>query len=190
MTGEAIRMRSSRRATLAATTLTAGALVAGMGGAAAAGSGDLASGSALNQFPTPAGPGFTRLSVAAHSNAGGLDPRGNVHAKGTTGTPMGAFEVHGPVTCLRVDGNRAAIKYRFSRATGSAAPFLGGGVEVFVEDNGEPRGGQPVDANAFRPPEPAAAFDTNAAQCDDPNSATYDTVTSGNYVVRGSAVGP
>jgi hypothetical protein len=183
-------MRSSA---LAATTLTAGALLAGLGVAATAGAGgagDLATGSALNQFPTPDGPGFARLSVAAHSDAGGLDPRGNVHAKGTTGLPMGAFEVQGPVTCLRVDGNRAAIKYRFRRATGSAAPFQGGGVEVFVEDNGEPRRGEPVDANAFQPPQPAGAFDANAAQCDDPNSATYDTVTSGNYVVRDRAVGP
>ncbi len=103
---------------------------------------------------------------------------------------MGDFEVHGQVTCLRVDGNRAAIKYRFEKASGSSAPFQGGGVEIFVEDNGEPRRGQPVDANASRPPEPAGAFETNAAQCDDPNSATYDTLTSGNYVVRDRAVGP
>ena len=39
---------------------------------------------------------------------------------------MGEFEVQGPVTCLRVDGNKAAIKYRFKTATsvtptGSAA---------------------------------------------------------------------
>jgi hypothetical protein len=33
-------------------------------------------------------------------------------------------------------------------------------------------------------------FDTNATQCDDPNTATYDTVTSGNYVVVDRAVGP
>jgi hypothetical protein len=63
-------------------------------------------------------------------------------------------------------------------------PFQGGGVEVFVEDNGEPRAGQPVDANAFRQPQPAGVFDANASQCDDPNSATYDTVTSGNYTVH------
>ena len=103
---------------------------------------------------------------------------------------MGDFEVDGPVTCLRVEGNRAAIKYRFRRATGSAAPFEGGGVEVFVEDNGEPRRGQPVDANANQPPQPAGAFDVNAAQCDDPNTANYDTITSGNYTVRDRAARP
>jgi len=172
--------------------LTVGALAGGFGATAAAsgGPGDLATGSAFNQFPTPAGPGFAPLNVAAHSGPTGLDPRGNVHAKGTTGFPNGEFEVQGPVTCLRVDGNKAAIKYRFSEATGSAAPFQGGGVEVFVEDNGEPRRGQPVDANAFQPPQPAGVFDTNASQCDDPNSATYDTVTSGNYTVKDRAAGP
>ena len=185
-------MRNSRRAALAATTLAAGALVAGLGtGAAGAGSaGDLATGSALNQFPTPLGPGFARLNVAAHSDADGTNPRGNVHAKGTIGIPGGEFEVQGPVTCLRVEGNRAAIKYRFRTATGSAAPYQGGGVEVFVEDNGEPRRGQPVDRNAFQFPQFAGQFDTNAANCDDPDNATYDTVTSGNYVVRDGTAGP
>ena len=185
-------MRRSRRTVLGLIGLTVGALAGGFGATAAAGGGpgDLATGSALNQFPTPSGPGFARLNVAAHSGPTGLDPRGNVHAKGTTGFPNGEFEVQGPVTCLRVDRNRAAIKYRFSEATGSAAPFQGGGVEVFVEDNGEPRRGQPVDANAFQPPQPAGVFDTNASQCDDPNSATYDTVTSGNYTVKDRAAGP
>jgi|SRR4051794_23056813 len=185
-------MQRSRRVVLAAIAVSAGALAGGLGAPAEAadGPGDLATGSAFNQFPTPAGPGFAHLSVAAHSDASGDDPHGNVHASGTLGGPMGEFEVQGPVTCLRVDGNRAAIKYRFNKATGSAAPFEGGGVEVFVEDNGEPRRGQPVDATASLPPEPAGVFDTNAAQCDDPNSAAYDTVTSGNYVVRDRAVRP
>jgi hypothetical protein len=153
-------------------------------GASAGGPGDLAAGSALNHFPTPLGPGFARLNVAAHSDAGGLNPRGHVEAKGTTGAPMGAFHVGGPVTCLRVDGNKAAIKYRFDQATGSAAPFQGGGVEVFVQDNGPPRHGQPVDANAFNPPQLAGAFQLGQSQCDDPNTMSYNTVISGNYTVR------
>jgi hypothetical protein len=185
-------MTRSRRAVLTSIVVTGAAFSGGFGATAASapGPGDLAAGSALNQFPTPAGPGAARLSVAAHSGPSGLNPQGNVHSKGSIGTPMGDFEVEGPVTCLRVDGNRAAIKYRFRRATGSAAPFQGGGVEVFVEDNGEPRRGQPVDANAFRPPQPAGAFDTTATQCDDPNTASYDTVSSGNYTVRDRAVRP
>jgi hypothetical protein len=185
-------MKGSRRVALTAIAVSVWALTGALGTGAAAGSDadNVATGSALNQFPTPAGPGFARLDVRAYSDAAGLDPRGNVHSIGTTGAPMGDFEVQGPVTCLRIAGNRAAIKYRFDQATGSAAPFQGGGVEVFVEDNGEPRDGQPVDANAFRPPQPAGVFDVNATQCDDPNTATYDTVTSGNYTVHGSAAGP
>jgi hypothetical protein len=185
-------MKHSRGGMLTAITLTAGALAGGIGAAVATGDGpgDRAVGSAVNQFPTPAGPGFAQLSVDVRSDPSGLHPRGTVRASGTTGAPMGDFEVAGPVTCLRVDGNRAAIKYRFSQASGSAEPFQDGGVEVFVEDNGKPRRGQSVDANANRPPEPAGVFDANATQCDDPNTATYDTVTTGDYTVRDGTVGP
>jgi hypothetical protein len=166
------------------------AVSAGVGGVVAAGSaargqaGDFAVGSALNEYPTPAGPGLARLTVSAHSGPAGENPRGHVHGVGTTGVPMGEFDVYGRVTCVRVDGNRAAIKYRFDKAAGSAAPFKGGGVEIFVEDNGPPRGNQPVDANAADPPQPAGVFDSGAATCDDPNLASYDTVKSGNYTVR------
>jgi hypothetical protein len=180
-------MTRSRSVVVTVIALTAGALAGGLGAAAAAGggTGDHATGSAVNQFPTPAGPGFAELSVSADSDPSGLNPQGTVHATGTTGAPMGDFDVQGPVTCLRVEGNKAAIKYRFTQASGSAAPFQGGGVEVFVEDNGKPRRGQPpVDANANNPPEVAGVFDLNAAKCDDPNKPTYDTVTSGDYTVR------
>ena len=107
-----------------------------------------------------------------------------MHAVGTSGAPGGEFEVQGPVTCLRVAGNKAAIKYRFDQASGSAAPFKGGGVEVFVEDNGKSRDGHPVDANAAGSPQAAGEFDAAATQCDDPNLAPYDTVESGDYTVK------
>jgi hypothetical protein len=179
-------MKSSSRVIVrtAAIAGCAAAALAAAGTSGAASGHDLAVGSAVNQFPTPAGPGFARLSVSAHSDADGSRPFGHVRAHGTTGAPSGDFKVSGPVTCLRVDGNRAAIKYRFAHATGSAAPFKGGGVEVFVEDNGPPQGGHSVDANAAQPPEAAGVFDLTATQCDDPNTATYDGVTSGDYVVR------
>jgi hypothetical protein len=190
--GGDFEMKRSRGRARLVVALAIGALACAVGAAAAAGgtTGNAATGSAENQFPTPAGPGSAQLSVAAASDPSGLHPTGTVHASGTTGLPGGDFDVAGPVTCLRVDGNKAAIKYRFSQASGSAAPFLGGGVEVFVEDNGQPQGGQAVDANANRPPQPAGVFDATAALCDDPNSGTYDTVTSGDYTVRGGSVGP
>jgi hypothetical protein len=178
-------MRSYSKLMAAALAMTAavggGAVVSS---AAGGGPGDLAFGTAVNQFPTPAGPGSAELSVSARSGPAGEDPSGDVHAVGTTGAPMGEFEVSGPVTCLRVDGNKAAIKYRFDQASGSAAPFLGGGVEVFVEDNGQPRNGRPVDANAAGAPQAAGEFDAAATQCDDPNLAPYDTVESGDYTVK------
>ena len=185
-------MRCSRRTALAAGALATGALACGFGAGAASGgvSADSATGTAVNQFPTPAGPGSAQLYVSASSDASGLHPRGTVRGNGTTGAPGGEFQVAGPVTCVRVDGNKAAIKYRFTEATGSAAPFLGGGVEVFVEDNGQPTGGHAVDANADQPPQPQGVFDTNASQCDDPTTAAYDTVSSGDYTVVDGTAGP
>lgn len=132
---------------------------------------------------------MSTLTISARSGLNGVHPGGTVQARGTTGGPMGEFAVSGPVTCLRVQGNQAAIKYRFTSATGSAAQFQGGGVEVFVEDNGPPRNGQPVDRNAFQPPQPKGAFDATATQCDPPSTGNYDTVTSGDYVVRAGHVG-
>jgi hypothetical protein len=162
------------------------ALAAAVGGSAVAsssaddhaGPADLVFGSATNEFPTPVGPGSDRLDVLAFSGPAGENPGGFVHAVGTTGLPMGAFEVAGPVTCVRVEGNKAAIKYRFDQASGSAATFKGGGVEVFIEDNGNA-----VDANAAGPPQTAAVFAAAATQCDDPALAAYDTVNSGDYTV-------
>jgi hypothetical protein len=82
------------------------------------------------------------------------------------------------VTCLRVVGNKAAIKYRFAKATGVAEPFKGGGIEVFIEDN-TPQ----ADANAAGEPQTAAVFNATATQCDNPNMAPFSTVREGNYTV-------
>jgi hypothetical protein len=91
---------------------------------------------------------------------------------------MTAFELEGPVTCLKVEGNKAAIKYRFAKATGVAEPFKGGGIEVFVEDN-SPR----PDANASGPAQMAAEFNAHATQCDDPSGAPFSPVREGGYTV-------
>lgn len=90
------------------------------------------------RVPTPLGPGSARLTVSA---LGGADyPQGVVQADGTTGTPLGAFHVAGPVTCVLVMGNEVSIKYRFDTATGAAATAMlqGGGVEVFIQATGSP----------------------------------------------------
>ena len=161
------------------------ALAAAVGGvaassAAAEGPGDLVAGSAVNGFPNPVtGPGSTRLTVeGARSGPAGENPSGFVNAVGSFGSPMTAFELEGPVTCLRVEGNKAAIKYRFAKATGVAEPFKGGGIEVFVEDNAP----QP-DANASGAPQMAEEFNKAATQCDDPTMAPFSPVREGGYTV-------
>ena len=161
------------------------ALAAAVGGvvassAAAEGPPDVVAGSAVNGFPDPVtGPGSTRLTVeGARSGPAGENPSGFVNAVGSFGSPMTAFELEGPVTCLRVEGNKAAIKYRFAKATGVAAGFKGGGIEVFIEDNSP----QP-DANAAGEPQTEAVFNAAATHCDDPNMATFSPVREGGYTV-------
>lgn len=181
-----------------ATLVAGGAVTGGVVGTAAAhrsGSGshrERASvvGSAVNGFPAPLGPGSARLSVSASGGPSGS--RGFVEATGTSGLPMSEFSVAGPVTCLLVTGNEAAIKYRFTSATGAAATAMlkGGGVEVFIQDNGKPRQGQPVDQNAFGAPMPKAAFDaSNPSHCDPPSTGAYSRVRSGDYTIRQGQVG-
>jgi len=113
-----------------------------------------------------------------------------VQADGTTGTPLGAFHVAGPVTCVLVTGHQASIKYRFDTATGAAATAMlqRGGVEVFIQDNGSPQHGQPVDQNAFGAPMNQAAFDASRpSHCDPPGAAPYSRVHSGDYSIRSAA---
>jgi hypothetical protein len=148
-------------------------------GGSAGGSKDFATGSGKNQFLVAIGD--AHLSVAAHEG-----PTGHVRAKGDPDGlgPMEPFALEGEVTCLRVEGNRAAIKYEFKHAEGSAEPFQDGGVQIFLEDNGRPAGGA-VDRSTFDPPQPAGVFELAASQCDDPNSRLgYDQIESGNFTVH------
>ncbi|MGH2956031.1 MAG: hypothetical protein ACRDL6_03455 [Solirubrobacterales bacterium] len=157
--------------------LTAAVGIASASHGGGAGPHDFAVGAAKNTFATG-----TPNHLMVSAQGAGPAATGHVRAKGDLG---GEFTLEGEVTCLRVEGNRAAIKYRFKHATGSAAPLEGGGVQVFVEDNGDPSGGQAVDRNTFDPPQPAGVFDLNATQCDDPTARPdYDPVDSGDYTVH------
>jgi hypothetical protein len=141
-------------------------------------------GSGENQFLIAIGQ--ARLSVAAHLDRLGR-PNGHVRAQGEPDGPgpFESFTLEGEVTCIHVEGNKAAIKYRFKHAEGSAEPFQGGGVQIFLEDNGDPRNGIAVDRTTFDPPQMAATFNPAATVCDDPRlRTTYDQIESGNFVVH------
>jgi hypothetical protein len=160
--------------------LAAGAalILAAPAGAGASG-GDTAIGAGTTVFPTPAlGVFSAAVSFSAHSDAGGGHPGGYFRARGTLGIP---FAFAGPVTCLRVPGNHATLKYRFDSA--SPAALQGGGIEVFLEDNGAPASGTP-DRTFFGPPEPKLLFDASGPGNCDPPLPTLFTVQSGGFTIH------
>lgn len=131
--------------------------------------------------------GFFQIGFSAHSGPNGEDPRGYVSARSR---PDGGFPVPfrfgGEVTCLRVEGNRATIKYRFDHADNPL--LVGGGIEIRAEDNGPPVGGEPVDRAAANIPLPREAFELGRPEvCGDPALGAYTTVDSGNVVVHDEA---
>ena len=76
-------------------------------------------------------------------------------------------------------------KYRFKRASGPGAPPQDGGVQVYIEDNGKPTGGQPVDRVASEPPQPPGVFDAAAGVCTDPRlNPDWTPLESGDFDVR------
>jgi hypothetical protein len=133
--------------------------------------------------------GEASFTLRSSSAPDGSRPRGYVTAEGDPDGPgpIEPFTAEGRVTCLRVSGNRASIKWRFDKATGSAAQFAG--VQSFVEDNGRPRRGESPDRAAIDPPQTAATFEATAAQCEDPATrATYERLNRGNVTVKDAAV--
>jgi hypothetical protein len=178
------------RRALAAGTIGIGLLASGSAlashGASTHGMRDFAIGSGTSEFALGA-IGEASFKVRASSDPLGGRAAGYVTSSGDPDGigPLEPFTAAGRVTCLRVDGNRATLKWRLDKATGSATPFKGGGVQSFVEDNGRTRGGQPLDRAVTDPPQPAASFLPAARQCDDPNArATYDRLEEGDVRVR------
>ena len=178
-------MTNRKLGLLVTTTLALGALPA----AAPAAERDFAAGAAKNMLvevsPYPA-----HLALAAHGFDAELPSVDTLfagtgvtgHAVGSGELPTGGFRVEGEVTCLKVVGNRATVKYRFKTTQGPGAPPPGWGVQVFIEDNGEPGGGIP-DGNATDAPLPPGLFDPQADQCELPRGP-FNPVEGGNYVVR------
>jgi hypothetical protein len=159
--------------------VVAGLSVMALGGALApaAAADPFAVGAGQNAFVGTGGP--VHLMVSAHGT--GPDVTGYVESRGDLG--IGEFRQGGAVTCQRVAGNRAAIKYRVDSAQGPGAPPLGTVIEVFVEDNGPPGSGVP-DANATREPEFPPLGELDAGNCDDPTTQPeWNPIDSGNYTV-------
>jgi hypothetical protein len=146
----------------------------------AAAGGDYAVGGGTN--------GFFQIGVSAHSGPSGEDPSGFVAARSR---PNGGFPVPfrfgGHVTCLLVDGNLASIKYRFDH---SEDPSMeGGGIQIYIDDEGEPQDGHTSDKTAFLPPETPAQFALDGDVCLPPQGAAYMQGESGNFVVHDEPLG-
>lgn len=180
------------RRLVAATIVCVVTLTPGVAGAAHSHGGksrrDRVVGAGWNQFLYAIGE--ARFSFAATSDPLGRRPSGHAASDGDPDGPgpVGPFAASGEVTCLRVSGARASFKWRFARAAGSAEPLRGGGVQAFLEDNGRPRAGTPVDRAGLDAPQPAATFDLAATRCDDPNLFPgYDRIEGGDIRIHDAA---
>ncbi len=147
-------------------------------GTATGGTQSSVAGSGTGHFAETGGP----FSLSVSGRGEGQAAKGYVHGSGVY---VDAFEVEGPITCMRVEGNLASVKYRFKRASGPGAPPQDGGVQVYIEDNGRPQNGQPVDRVATEPPQPPGAFDAAAGICTDPRlNPAWTRLESGDFTVR------
>ena len=163
-----------------------GLLVAAISAAALVAVGAGAAGGAQQSSVTGSGTGHFRETGGPFSlsiNGRGEGPLAQGHVRGS-GDYVGAFEVDGPITCIRVEGNLASVKYRFRHSSGPGAPPQNGGVQVYVEDNGKATGGQPVDRVASEPPQPPGVFDAAASICTDPRlNPAWTPLESGDFDV-------
>ena len=89
----------------------------------------------------------SHFAVNARSGPAGEDPDGRLHyasASGTATCPKSAF-FNADVVCLRVDGNQATLLAGLDKTKNGPPRFEGGGFMAFYEDNGNPKGGEPLD---------------------------------------------
>lgn len=126
-------------ALLAWLVVPAGALASHNEGGGQGSSRDFAVGTGQNEIG--------RVSFAAHGGPSPIEPvTGHFHARGAT--PLGPFNIDGPVTCLTVSGREAGLFYPVRNPEPPAEPD---GVFVFLRDNGNPSNGDPADQIGFLP---------------------------------------
>ena len=130
--------------------------------------------------------GDTRNGFAAHSGPEGENPRGHFTVTGELlevgAQEFGRFRLEGPVTCLRVVGNRAVFFYPFKNADPEVFGEKVNGNFIFVEDNGEPRrssGDGAPDKIDFLGPLPSAVGGT----CPTPVEPRFN-LEEGNFTVH------
>jgi hypothetical protein len=111
--------------------------------AGAAGSKDRVNGGGeLRTAPPGSSNPPNHFSINAQSNPDGTDAFGILHF---TSAQQG-LRFDADILCLRVVGNRASILARFRHTKNEPPRLDGGGIVVFVEDNGNPQpGGQSSD---------------------------------------------
>ncbi|HEV8459756.1 MAG TPA: hypothetical protein VGQ38_03530 [Gaiellaceae bacterium] len=123
--------------------------------------------------------GGDRVEVGANSSAEGV--QGHAEAQFNVGTDAFA-NVGGQVVCIRVEANQAIVAWKLRSpfdAFGTTWAYGG----VYIQDNGDPVNGQPVDR--------MADFVTNnierfCAYAFDFLAFVAQPLTSGNYVVSDS----
>ncbi len=127
-------------------------------------------------------PFTTADPVTGHFRAGGefVDPQGG-------NNELLEFQQEGPVTCLVVNGNRARLVYPLKQAKPEANEV--NEVLIFLEDNGNPQNGQPVDTIGFALlPDETPAEDPPSEQDDECvaplRSPVMARLTRGNFTIH------
>jgi hypothetical protein len=115
----------------------------------------------------------SRMGGTAHSGPSGEDPSGQFNIR----NDRGIGDVKGKVTCLRVTGNHATVAIQIDKA---ANPQYEGMYRVvFLEDNGNPDHGQPVDFIYGLDPQP------QPSDCSEPFNKNVP-LDHGNIVITDS----
>jgi len=153
---------------------------------------------ALTAGPATASPGWSvtgsgtgtgilagdHVELAAHSDPGGANPSGHGEFQAAGGfTPVNDG---GEVVCVRVHGNSAVVVWRLREPqTVETLPgFVGEFGAAYIEDNGPPAGGQPVD----RMVDFSLRSSTGEAFCETDLGFTFaflaTPLASGNFVIN------
>lgn len=139
-------------------------------------------------FAAHGGPSTFELLTGSDPVSGGfrsggefLDPQGG-------NNEVGGFQQVGPVTCLVVEGNRARLVYPLRQAKPEANEA--NEILIFLEDNGEPRGGGRADRIGFEifpdeTPNEDPPFEQDQ-ECIAPQQGTplMSTLTKGNFTIH------